>query len=93
MTATAPPTISCKIKENRKGKIIKIIYSNKEIDKYQYNKFSQLIYFKSSNGNEQWWKYDENNNKIDITEQIKNKKIEKEFISREPINPFSLLDI
>ena len=67
---------------------------SKEIKEYDEN--NNEIYYKDNRGYELCFKY-VNNEQVEITkeefEQIKRDKEYLEFISREPINPFSLLDI
>ena len=68
---------------------------------YEYDENNNLIHWKSldSDGDsaEYFMKYDENNEKIDITqkefEQIKARKAEHEFLNREEITRFELMEL
>ncbi len=63
----------------------------------EYDENNRIIHWKNSVGEEQWWEYGEDNWAIEITEQklkeIEFKKQEKEFLSRNPISRFRLMDI
>lgn len=63
---------------------------------HEYDENNNCVHSKNSYGYEHWHKW-ENNKYIDITqqefEQIKYRKIEKEFLSREEISIFELMDI
>ncbi len=69
--------------------------SRKEIKKYDEN--NNLIYFKDTDNEEYWYKYDKNNNRIEITEKkyknIEFRKKEKEYLSRTKCSRFELIDI
>lgn len=62
----------------------------------EFDKNGNRIYYRDSYGREKWYKWD-HKNQIEITEQeylnIKKNKEHKEFIFREKINPFELLDL
>ncbi len=65
---------------------------------YKYDKNENLIHFKDSNGSERWYKYDNNSGKrIKITgkefNEIKFKKQEKEYLNREKVSRFKIMDI
>ena len=57
---------------------------------YKYNENNKMIYQKNSNGYEIWYKYDKKNRAIMITEKEYN---EIEYLSREKVSRFELMDI
>ncbi len=59
----------------------------------KYNGYNNLAYTKYFDGQEYWYKYDENDNLINITKQeYENIKI-KEYNSRTKCSRFELMDI
>ncbi|MEK0367955.1 MAG: hypothetical protein QQN45_08515 [Nitrosopumilus sp.] len=69
--------------------------NNKEIKKFDKNR--NLIYRELSDGYKYWFKYDENNNEIIITEkeykEIEYNKNIKEYNSRTKCSRFELMEI
>ena len=63
----------------------------------EYDDQGNEIYYKNSTGAEFWYKIVGHRKRVEITkyefEQIKRDKEYKEFINREPISKFELMDI
>lgn len=70
--------------------------SDGEAEWYKYDENNRVIYGRDTTGLQVWLKYDENNERISITqkefEQIKFWKAEHEFLSREEITRFELME-
>ena len=56
----------------------------------EYDKENRIIYWKNNLSTENWWRYNKNGEKINITKQ---KKQQKEFLSRKYCSRFELMDI
>ncbi len=64
----------------------------------EYDENNNKIHYKDNDDFEEWYKYDnENNEKIKITKkeykEIKFRKEEKEYLSREKVSRFEIMDI
>lgn len=60
----------------------------------KFDESNNEIYCKNSLGEEDWWRYDEGDKRIRITEQeYKEIEFKKEFLSREEIPRFELMEL
>jgi YD repeat-containing protein len=82
-----------KYKYDKNDKMVYYKSSNGVEVWWEYNKNGKLIYRRDSCGNENWWVYDKEDKRKDITEQKIKEREQKEFLSREEIPRFELMEI
>ena len=79
-----------------RGNLIYIEYFDGYKYRQEFDKNNNVVHYKNSNKEEYWYKYIEGE-RISITkkefEQIKSDEEYQEFISREPVSRFNLMDI
>ena len=84
-------------KYDEKGNFIYTKYPNGHEYWYEYDENDKCIYRKDYDRKENWWKFDKNGNRKEITEQEKVerkfRKQEKEFLSRESVMRFELMEL
>ena len=77
----------------------KIHYKNSNNEEYwiEYDKNNRRIHYRDTSNIEKWYEYNKNGDKIDITkeklEYIEFRKKEREYLSREKVSRFELMDI
>ena len=79
---------------DEKGNCIYLKTSKGEEVRYEYDERNRRIYFNNiTHGWKHWFKHNENNEKIVITQQEFEQIKEKEFLSREEISIFELMEL